>query len=50
MAASRQSSAAGPKLNTLQIFTASVISMVIAVGTAAVVWVGPGNVLTARSA
>jgi ATP-binding cassette subfamily B protein/subfamily B ATP-binding cassette protein MsbA len=45
MAASRQSLAAGLKLNTLQTFYGFVISMVIAVGTAAVVWVGARHVL-----
>jgi ATP-binding cassette, subfamily B, bacterial len=45
MAASRQSLAAGLKLHTLQTFYGFVISMVIAVGTASVVWVGARHVL-----
>jgi ATP-binding cassette, subfamily B, bacterial len=45
MAASRQSLAAGLKLHTLQTFYGFVISMVIAVGTAGVVWVGARHVL-----
>ena len=45
MAASRQSLAAGLRLHTLQTFYGFVISMVIAVGTAAVVWVGARHVL-----
>src|SRR4030095_4497192 len=45
MAASRQSLAAGLNLHTLQTFYGFVISMVIAVGTAGVVWVGARHVL-----
>jgi ATP-binding cassette subfamily B protein len=45
MAASRQSLAAGLRLHTLQTFYGFVISMVIAVGTASVVWVGARHVL-----
>jgi ATP-binding cassette, subfamily B, bacterial len=45
MAASGQSLAAGLKLHTLQTFYGFVISMVIAVGTAGVVWVGARHVL-----
>ena len=45
MAANRQSLAAGLKLHTLQTFYGFVISMVIAVGTAGVVWVGARHVL-----
>ena len=45
MTANRQSLAAGLRLHTLQTFYGFVISMVIAVGTAAVVWVGARHVL-----
>jgi len=45
MTASRQSLAAGLRLYTLQTFYSAVINVVIAVGTAAVVWVGARHVL-----
>jgi ATP-binding cassette subfamily B protein/subfamily B ATP-binding cassette protein MsbA len=45
MTASRQSLAAGLRLYTLQTFYSSVVNVVIAVGTAAVIWVGARHVL-----
>jgi len=45
MTASRQSLAAGLRLYTLQTFYSGVINVVIALGTAAVVWVGARHVL-----
>jgi ATP-binding cassette subfamily B protein/subfamily B ATP-binding cassette protein MsbA len=45
MIANRQSLAAGLRLHTLQTFYGFVISMVIALGTAAVVWVGARHVM-----
>src|SRR5262249_37448965 len=45
MAASRQSLAMGLRLYTLQTFYSGVINVVIALGTAAVVWVGARHVL-----
>jgi ATP-binding cassette subfamily B protein len=45
MTASRQSLAAGLRLYTLQTFYSCVVNVVIAVGTAAVVWVGARHVL-----
>jgi ATP-binding cassette, subfamily B, bacterial len=45
MTASRQSLAAGRRLYTLQTIYSAVINLVIAVGTAAVVWVGARHVL-----
>ncbi len=45
MTASRQSLAAGLRLYTLQTLYSCVVSVVIAVGTAAVVWVGARHVL-----
>src|SRR5262249_21562423 len=45
MAASRQSLATGLRLYTLQTFYSGVINVVIALGTAAVVWVGARHVL-----
>lgn len=45
MAASRQSLAAGLRLYTLQTLYSSVVNVVIALGTAAVVWVGARHVL-----
>jgi len=45
MTASRQSLAAGLRLYTLQTFYSGVVNVVIALGTAAVVWVGARHVL-----
>jgi ATP-binding cassette, subfamily B, bacterial len=45
MTASRQSLAAGRRLYTLQTLYSSVVNVVIALGTAAVVWVGARHVL-----
>jgi ATP-binding cassette subfamily B protein len=45
MAASGQSLAAGLRLYTLQTFYGSLVNVVIAIGTAAVVWVGARHVL-----
>ncbi|PWU23941.1 MAG: ABC transporter ATP-binding protein, partial [Candidatus Rokuibacteriota bacterium] len=45
MALSRESLAAGLRLYTLQSFYAGVVNVVVAVGTAAVVWVGARHVL-----
>ncbi|MBI2525948.1 MAG: ABC transporter ATP-binding protein [Candidatus Rokubacteria bacterium] len=45
MTANRQSLAAGLRLYTLQTFYSSVVNVVIALGTAAVVWVGARHVL-----
>ena len=45
MTASRQSLAAGLRLYTLQTFYSGVVNVVIAVGTAAVVWMGARHVM-----
>ena len=45
MAASRQSLAAGLRLYTLQTFYSCVVNVMIALGTAAVIWVGARHVL-----